>query len=84
MNKTAPYVQQDPSTSSSYNKPTEYPPYRDEEDVDNAPDYGIKSEDVQVSYARNFGLDDIPHVRCYRKGSEFLTLIFQVRAAMVA
>lgn len=64
-NKTAPYEQQqDPSSSSSYSN-AKFPPYKDhdEEDIDDVADYGIKPEDVQVSYARDFGLDDIPHVR---------------------
>ncbi|KAL1925990.1 hypothetical protein VTP01DRAFT_7186 [Rhizomucor pusillus] len=65
-NKTAPYEQQqDPSSSSSYSN-AKFPPYKDhdEEDIDDVADYGIKPEDVQVSYARDFGLDDIPH-GCY-------------------
>ncbi|ORZ01550.1 hypothetical protein BCR43DRAFT_487106 [Syncephalastrum racemosum] len=44
----------DPNISSSSSRVPSYSDY-------NQPDYGIKREDLQQSYAQNFGLDGIPH-----------------------
>lgn len=40
---------------------SKYPAYKDMDEDG----FGIQQEDVQQSYAQDFGLDDIPHVRIY-------------------
>ena len=47
-------------SSTSHNK-THYPPYTDNEDHSDEP-AGITNKDVEITFAKDYGLNDIHHV----------------------